>query len=120
MDANLDYLHKLGYSEQEIEAYSKEWAKEIISYLADNSANVVENMRLLQKDFSRDLLLKFSVFYSDAFTLNPEMFSERISLLKQAFPDEWTDIMLEEHEDENFHWFSVVPLDIGMIVLEDV
>ena len=34
--------------------------------------------------------------------------------------DEWTDIILEEHQDKNSHWFSVVPLDIGMVVLEDV
>lgn len=34
--------------------------------------------------------------------------------------DEWTDIMLEEHQENNCHWFSVVPLDIGMVVLEDV
>lgn len=93
MEMNLEYLLRLGYSEQEVEEYSKEWNENIISYLAENSGKVEENMRYLQEALDRELLMKLPVFYPNAFTLAPNVFVERIGLLKQAFPDEWADII---------------------------
>ena len=66
-----------------------------------------------------DKVLRFIVYDDQEFPIGI-CFEIDYEFFENHANDEWTDIMLEEHEDENFHWFSVVPLDIGMIVLEDV
>ena len=71
---SIHYLKKLGYSEKEIEKYDESWNENIISYLADNSDAVYENMNYLFKDFDKDLLLKLPVFYPETFALLPEVF----------------------------------------------
>ena len=95
---DLSYLYSLGYTEEKITNYSKYWAPEIIEYLAENSDYVAENMRYLQDDFEEDLLLKLPVFYPETFVLKPELFQERIRMLKDAFSYEWIDII------ENQFW----------------
>lgn len=92
----LSYLQALGYSEKEIADYSKSWAQDIIEYLAENSDYVFKNMRYLQDDFSKDLLLKLPVFYPDTFAISPIRFKEKMTMLKNAFPDEWKKIIEQQ------------------------
>lgn len=90
---NLNYLKELGYTKNEIEGYSSSWNNNTIMYLAENSDYVSSNMRYLKDDFDHNLLLKLPIFYSETFTLSPELFEKRVVLLKNAFPDCWTDIV---------------------------
>lgn len=101
---SIHYLKKLGYSEKEIEKYAESWNENIISYLADNSDAVYENMNYLFKDFDKDLLLKLPVFYPETFALLPEVFRKRMSLFKAEFPDEWNEIV-----EKQFYGYDEIP-----------
>ena len=83
MSTNLedfDYLKELGYSDKEIEDYSKSWADDIKQYLIEYKDEVVANMKYLQPYFKgeEDLLLKLPIFYASAFTMSEKTFKERI------------------------------------------
>ncbi len=90
---NLDYLNKLGYSDEEIEKYSHKWNNHIIEFLAENSEFVAANMEMLTTNFDKELLLKLPIFYSETFVSSPSLFESRINLLKNTFPDEWEEII---------------------------
>ena len=62
MAVNTSYLLSLGYTEEDIQAYERQWAEGILEFLSANQTNVIENMRLLQQDFEPDLLLRLPVF----------------------------------------------------------
>lgn len=93
MENLTDYLTDLGYTGEEIEAYEQTWATGILTCLSFHRYNVAENMRFLQPDVDRELLLKLPVFFPDSFALEPVVFKKRVGLLKKAFPDKWTDII---------------------------
>lgn len=93
---DLNYLKRLGYTEQEIEEYTRSWNENNISYLSENENSVSENMNYMMAYFDKDLVLKLSVFYSSTFVLSPLLFKKRIQLLRNAFPDDWIEIIKKQ------------------------
>ena len=87
MDERFAYLLELGYTGDEIAEYSRCWAEGILSYLADNSYNVLRNMSYIKEDLERELLLKFPVFYPETFVMNHESFKKYIDLIRRELPD---------------------------------
>lgn len=95
-DFQYSYLTELGYSDSDIHSYSTAWNKGILDYLEENKAHVLENMRYLQPDFDKELLLKLPVFYPNAFVLSSDVFVQRFEILKNSFPDDYVDIVQKQ------------------------
>ena len=93
MENKCKYLYELGYSEEQINGHLQRWNEGIISYLGENSDNVLENMKYISSYFDSSLLLKLSIFYSDTFVLSPHIFKERFDMLKNEFPQDFVDIV---------------------------
>lgn len=92
-DFQCSYLTELGYSDSDIYSYSIAWNTEVLDYLEENEAHVLENMRYLQPDFDKEFLLKLPFFYPNAFVLSPDVFVQRFEILKNSFPDDYVDIV---------------------------
>ncbi len=95
-DSKYRYLKELGYSDSDIRSYSTAWNTGIMDYLQENKARVVENMRYLQTDFDKELLLKLPVFYPEAFVLSPDVFVQHFEILKKRFPDDYAEIIQKQ------------------------
>lgn len=99
-----NYLLDLGYSTEEIEDYSNHWNPGIIEFLLENAENVSKNMSYLLSYFSKDFVLRLTIFYPDSFSISPECFQDRICALQQAFPEEWKEII-----EKQFWGYNGIP-----------
>ena len=96
MENNCDFLTDLGYTKEDIAGYVESRAEKIVSRVAANRDNVLENLRYLQDDFfDADVLLNMAFCY-EAFTMNTDSFRHAVDLLKNDFPYEYADIMEQQ------------------------
>lgn len=118
MDDKFTFLNELGYTEEEVESWKNDWNPYIVEYLGNNAKTVMKNMQFVKEDFEKELLLKFIIFYCDSFSMDSDKFSLYVTQLKEALPDEWRDILVEQFWGYEGYGVYVGQNDIDKILYE--
>lgn len=92
----LSFYTELGYSSEEIDRFCSSISSILVELLEANHYCVGENVKCLQGHIDRHLLLQLPFFYPVSFCTDPELFTYRIDLLKEAFPDSWSRIITKQ------------------------